>query len=166
MEIESVSMGRLLLCGMAFYGNPFSMASAWSEENEIGRLWKRFQAYSSSGAPLPPSALRGPWYEVHIGSSEAAAIGDYEVFVGISIEDPWPAPIACCLKVLPGNDYAKLALAGDEILSDWGLGLEEEVEKRLGRRILRNYSFQLYDERFKGMDRLGESVLDVYLPLE
>jgi predicted transcriptional regulator YdeE len=35
-----------------------------------------------------------------------------------------------------------------------------------GYEMTGDYSFQRYDERFKGMDRIAESVLDVYIPVK
>jgi hypothetical protein len=41
-----------------------------------------------------------------------------------------------------------------------------EIVPSLGRKADASYSFQLYDSRFKGMDRIAESELEAWIPLE
>ena len=45
MEPRLVEADRITLVGFSFFGDPFRMSAGWTEENEIGRLWKRFMAY-------------------------------------------------------------------------------------------------------------------------
>ena len=44
MEPKTVEKDEIVLVGMVFYGDPFRNQSSWSQENEIGKLWKRFAA--------------------------------------------------------------------------------------------------------------------------
>ena len=45
MKPAIVKQPQMLLVGFSFFGDPFQMAAGWSEENEIGRTWKRFTAF-------------------------------------------------------------------------------------------------------------------------
>jgi predicted transcriptional regulator YdeE len=167
MEARIVERGRILLVGMGFFGDPFAKASAWDEENEIGTLWKRFMAcISASPGAIGDRADEGErWYELHIAEAETSRTGRYEVFAGVEVGSLSSMPIACSAKILPGAEYAVVTVRGPEIAGDWMGALHSEILPSLGRRASRAYSFELYDARFKGMDRLAESELDFYVPL-
>jgi AraC family transcriptional regulator len=168
MDTRIVARGPLLLVGMGFFGNPFEVASAWDEDNEVGSLWKRFLAFSSASpeAITDRSSLGAPYYELHISAAETPKTGRYEVFVGIEVHSLASVPILCSAKVLPAAEYAVLTVRGDEIAGgDWMGRLYSEIVPSLGRRASEEFSFELYDKRFKGMDRLSESELDYYIPL-
>jgi predicted transcriptional regulator YdeE len=68
------------------------------------------------------------------------------------------------VKVLPATDYAVFTLEGEQIASDWHLEIDQWI-KTAGYEHAHPYSFQYYDVRFKGLDRLAESQLDVYMPV-
>ncbi len=180
MDARIESRGPLFLAGMGFYGNPFGNASAWDEDNEIGSLWKRLMGFlrsapssgsaSSSISPVFMEAASGraAWYEVHIIGPEMRTNGRYEVFAGIEIAAPEALsalPPALSAKALPGGDYAVLALKGEEISSDWESAAAQEILPGLKREAGGGFSFQRYDDRFKGMERLSESVLEAWIPL-
>ena len=89
MTPEVVEKGAICLAGFAFYGDPFSSSSAWTEENEIGRLWKRFDSFCSGRREeFPPSAVQNLGYEVHIWNEDTFTTGHYEMFVGFAL-DGW-----------------------------------------------------------------------------
>lgn len=170
MELRIERREPIPLAGMGFYGDPFGNASAWDEENEIGSLWKRFSAFlAASPAALPrPASSSGLWYELHILGPEAARSGRYEVFVGVelpSVAAISGIPPALSAKVLPAAEYAVAVLAGREIASDWRDGLYREISAGLGRTADPSLCIDLYGERFKGMDRLDESELEIWVPL-
>jgi predicted transcriptional regulator YdeE len=49
---------------------------------------------------------------------------------------------------------------------DWWQQLETDIIPAQGVRKNSSYIIQAYDERFKGMDDIGNSILDVYIPVE
>jgi predicted transcriptional regulator YdeE len=167
LDARIVERGRILLVGMSFYGDPFARASAWDEENEIGSLWKRFSAYLSAH----PSAIGGRadrgerWYELHIALPETAKTGRYEVFSGVEVCGLESIPIECSAKILPAADYAVVTVRGGEMSGDWMGRLFSVVVPDLGRAAAPGFSFELYDSRFKGMDKLMESELEYWIPL-
>ena len=166
MEARILSRGPLFLAGMGFFGDPFARASAWDEENEIGSLWKRFQAF----AEADPGALRdrvgaSVGYELHVRHPETPRTGRYEVFVGFEVRSLQSLPVPCCAKILRPAEYAVVTVGGSEITGDWLGRLYSEIVPSLGRRADESFSFERYDERFKGMDRLDESELEYFIPL-
>jgi predicted transcriptional regulator YdeE len=105
-------------------------------------------------------------YEVQIINAETLKNGQFEVFAGVEIsaQEVASVPVDLSLKVLPHTQYAVFTFHGQEITSDW----EKVLEGWLATSGYQNpylYNFQYYDERFKGLDRLAESTLDVYLPI-
>jgi predicted transcriptional regulator YdeE len=167
MDARIVERGRILLVGMGFFGDPFSRATAWDEDNEIGSLWKRFMAFlAASPDAIADRADRGErWYELHIREDETPRTGRYEVFAGVEVLSLSSVPILCSAKVLPAAEYAVATVRGSEIGGDWMAQLLSGIVPGLGRRTAASFGFELYDHRFKGMDRLAESEFDYYLPL-
>jgi predicted transcriptional regulator YdeE len=167
MDARIVSRGPIILVGMGFYGDPFAKASAWDEDNEIGSLWKRFMAFlSAQPDAICDRADAGEyWYELHIAAAETPKTGRYEVFVGVEARGLGSVPLACAAKVLPAAEYAAVTVKGPEMGGDWMGRMYSELVPGLGRRASPAFSFELYDARFKGMDRLSESELDYYIPL-
>jgi predicted transcriptional regulator YdeE len=74
-------------------------------------------------------------------------------------------PVVLSAKVLPAANYALFTLQEEEITSDWPWLVGTEWLPDAGYEMHGGYSFQCYDERFKGMQRIAESVLDVYIPV-
>ncbi|KGE72669.1 GyrI-like domain-containing protein [Spirochaeta lutea] len=195
MKPEILHLPPVFLAGAGFFGNPFTSHAAWTEENEIGLLWNRYfslmteagfsypggQAASSEakaegdgeadGANLRAgecagasgAAMPGEFYELHILHPQSLKTGDYEVFVGhqVPLEDPVRWDIRFSTKVLPGGDYAVFWLAGEAMTDDW----TRDLELPEGYRVDTGFSVNKYDYRFKGMDRLSESEIQVYAPL-
>lgn len=166
MQPKFVSLPQLMLLGISFYGDPFSLGDPWSEENQIGRLWARFTPYLQENAgKMKDIARRDVCYEVHVYSPETLEKGLFEIFIGIEIDDISAAPPDLLIKVLPASDYAVFTFHGEEIISDWVFTVDEWLAQA-GAARTHTYSFQRYDERFKGLgENLEESTLDVYLPI-
>lgn len=166
MEPVITKKSEIKLVGMSFFGDPFDASDAWTEENQIGRLWQRFMTYFHQNfADIKHIVEEKVLYEVHIYHPETVEKGHFEIFVGVEVEQLQDTPIELLVKVLPECDYAVFSLAGELIASDW----EMEIEAWLAQsNYQRNYpfSYQYYDERFKGLENMAESVLDVYLPIE
>ena len=62
-----------------------------------------------------------------------------------------PHPV-CCLK-------------GEEITADWGKKIYQDWLPASNYQLSYNYNIQYYDQRFKGMDKIAESTVDLYLPV-
>lgn len=166
MQPIIVQKKEIILVGMSFYGDPFETSAGWTEENQIGRLWQRLMAYLSEYPdkiqhPVPVQAS----YEVHIYGSETMTKGLFEVFVGIQVEQLENVPVDLLVKILPETEYAVFTLQGEQISSDWHLDVNEWIAAA-GYQRAHPFSFQYYDERFKGLDQISESQLDVYMPVK
>ncbi len=157
---------EILLAGYSFYGDPFNTGASWTEENEIGRLWSRFMAYFMKHRTEIESLMSGKeWYELHLLHEDTAERGEYEVFIGFRVESCDTLPLPFVLKRLPATRYAVYTVKGDEIMSDKAETMHREWLQEHDFETAHPYSFQFYDERFKGMDKIRESVLDVYFPI-
>ncbi|MFZ6031207.1 MAG: GyrI-like domain-containing protein [Chloroflexota bacterium] len=156
---------EILLVGMSFYGDPFDTNDPWSEENHIGRTCRRFQQYlETHGQEIRHRRVVDVMYEVHVYDDATTTQGLFEVFVGLPVERLEALPVALSAKVLPATQYAVFTLEGEAILSDWYMHIDQWLETA-GYERCHPYSVQYYDTRFKGMDQIAESVLDVYMPV-
>jgi AraC family transcriptional regulator len=166
MEPTIVEKDRIILLGLNFFGDPFTMAG-WTEENEIGRLWKRFEAYLTQNADRIKNVKDFQvGYEVWSADEETAAKGNFDIFVGLEIKDLADVPPDLLIKVLPATKYAVFTFEGKQITSDWPRMIYQEWLPDSGYQSAHQYNFQLYDERFKGLDKIEESAIDVYVPIK
>ena len=163
MQPTILPLGQITLLGLSFYGDPFAVSGDWDVENEIGRLWQRLGASLQRYPHLQAQAART--YEVHIHTPETAQKGYFEVFSGIESSDPSSAPLDMLIKVLPAGPYARFTLRGEQFISDWYTEIEPALAQA-GYRRKGEYFFQLYDARFISIERIAESELDVYIPVE
>lgn len=160
-----IEQGTITLVGVGFFGDPFSTSGEWTEENEIGRLWQRFFAYLAAHPPHLAHVVNAEQaYEVHIEHAETPQKGHYEIFVGQAVSQLDDVPVELLVKILPAATYAVFTLQGQAIIGDWSQMIADWMANA-GYRQRYTYGFQLYDRRFKGMDRLAESELDVYVPI-
>ncbi|MCX7711108.1 MAG: GyrI-like domain-containing protein [Clostridia bacterium] len=168
MEFKRIiSMDTTTFIGMNFYGDPFEKASAWSEENEIGELWKRFSRYLE----VHPDSIKnikqkGISYEIHFQTEDTAAKGYFDVFAGVMTENADYIPLGCIARQLPPSKYAVITLRGNEIISDWGKSVFMEWLPASGYELSYNYVIQCYDEQFKDMSQVEQSELDLYIPIK
>jgi AraC family transcriptional regulator len=166
MEPTIVEKRQMMLLGFSFFGDPFEFSGGWTEENEIGRLWKRFMAYwVEHQHRIKHVKTDLVMYEVHIEHEETKRTGEHEVFVGLEVEKLEDVPVEMSVKILPPVTYAVFTIQGEQITSDWP-GMISEWMLPSGYRLAYAYNFQLYDERFKGLERIHESAIDVYVPIE
>lgn len=157
---------QIILAGFSFFGDPFSVSAEWTEENEIGRLWQRFMTFTTKSSEAQRCfANAGIAYEVWIEHDDTAAKGHVEVFIGMEVEGPEDVPVELLLKVLPSAAYAVFCLKGQDITSDWNTAVQGWMAENDYENAL-PYGFQLYDQRFKGMDKIDESVIDAYVPVK
>jgi len=167
MEPTIVKMEQRLLVGLSFFGDPFKLSAGWTEENEIGRLWKRLITYLGTN----PGAIKqvvgeNVMYEVQIYHEETLQTGEFEVFVGLEVEKLQAVPLELSVKILPPAIYAMFTLQGEQIVSDWTMNIFAEWLPAAGYEGLHSHSIQRYDERFKGLDPIDESILEVYIPVK
>ena len=166
MKPTILDSAQIILLGFSFFGDPFSLRDEWTEENEIGRLWQRFMAYTGKHRhQLPYLAESAAGYEVHIEHEETALKGHFEVFVGVEVKKLVDIPVEMLVKILPPTKYAIFTLRGEQISSDWPRSIYEGWLPGSGYRAAYSYNFQFYDQRFKGLENLAESELDVYVPI-
>jgi len=166
MQPTIVQKDEITLVGVSFYGDPFETSAGWTEENQIGRLWQRLITYLDEHTdkiqnPVPVHAS----YEVHIYGPETMTKGLFEVFVGIAVEKLEAVPVDLLVKILPATEYAVFILQGEQISSDWHLEINEWIAAA-GYQHARPFSIQYYDERFKGLDQIEKSQIDVYMPVK
>jgi predicted transcriptional regulator YdeE len=167
MEFRVVNKQQMLLVGLGFFGDPFRISSGWTTENEIGRLWQRYMAYLGAHPDsLQQVVEHGVAYEVHIQHEETPRTGEHEVFVGLEVAALEDVPVELSVKVLPPTTYAVFTLRGEQITSDWQTMLGEEWLPDSGYESDFNFGLQRYDERFKGVGRIDESVLELYVPVK
>ena len=161
-----VEKGQILLLGFSFFGDPFRISGGWTEENEIGRLWQRFMAYFAKHRHrIKHVVTDAVMYEVHIEHKETALTGEYEVFVGLEVDKLEDVPVEASVKILPPVTYALFTLEGEQITSDWNKMIQEWMTGS-GYESAYPYGFQRYDERFKGVDSIAESILEIYIPVK
>ncbi len=166
MEPRIIKKGQITLVGFSFFGDPFAESGGWTEENEIGRLWNRFTIYLTDHRDrikhIKDDACA---YEVHVESEETASKGHREIFVGVEVERLEDIPVEMLVKILPPAQYAVFTLNGEQITSDWSRMIWEWMSGA-GYESAYEYGFQLCDQRFKGLDNLEGSELDVYVPVK
>ena len=166
MQAKIIERGVFRLVGFNFFGDPFRSYGGWSAENEIGRLWQRWLAYLQNAPPqLTTPQFSNVLYELHIYHPETPQSGEWEVFVGFEVDEFDELPPEVVAKMLPASRYAVFTLVGQEIVVDWHWLLDAEWLPELGVQRSTTFSLQYYDTRFKGMDAIDESELDVYIPL-
>ncbi len=155
-----------LLAGFDFFGDPFRNHGGWSAENEIGRLWQRWFDYlQKAGETFLHIRDFNVQYEFQIYHPETIQTGEFEIFVGLEVTQLDHLPLHVVGKILPAGRYAVFTLVGEEIATDWTWKLDHEWLPQLGVQRSMDFSIQRYDSRFKGLDRVAESELDVYIPL-
>ena len=165
MKPEIIHLSSLSLVGLSYFGDPFETSDPWSESNQIGRLWARFSSFLDQqseriGNRLAPDTA----YEVHIYQQETLTHGYFEVFVGVQVSQLDQVPVELLVKLLPASDYAVFTLEGPEIISDWVNHIDVWLAEA-GYSRSQPYSIQVYDQRFRGMDQIADSILDVYMPV-
>ena len=157
---------RICIVGLSFFGDPFETSAGWSEENEIGRLWKRWLALYGEHAHAIPACAPDAMLEVHIWGESATTTGEFDVFVGVEVAALAAVPVSLVAKVLPPSEYAIFTLEADEITGDWARDIYQGWMEEHGYRSAHDFMIQWYDQRFKGLDQLPGSELDIYIPVE
>ena len=165
MEIAITEKGRLILAGMTFYGDPFGQEEGWSEGNEIGKLWSRFNAFFDRGGPWRALVVDDQvGYEVHIEPIEHAETKAFYVMVGVEVKGVEGLPPELGLRVLPPMTWAVCTLKGAEIASNWPDEIYQKWLPSSGYREALKITIERYDSRFKG-PKDPESELEIWVPI-
>ena len=166
MEPKIIERGATMLAGMVFYGDPFAGSEGWSQENEIGRLWGRFNRFwDARRNEIPHVVDENVGYELHVEPVEYAETRNFYVMVGVEIADLEDLPLELSVKVLPAGSYAVFTLRGPEIASNWPDAIYKGWLPESGYEEARKFTVERYDgERFKGIDD-PESELDIWVPV-
>ncbi len=165
MQQSLVSRDATLLVGLSFYGDPFAGGPGWSDENQIGRLWHRFNALLDArrreieGLVEP---VRG--FEVHMALPEDEGTGRRGLFVGVAVARAAPAPLPLVFLALPGGEYVLYRLQGTEIGSDWPRAIHDEWLPAAGLASRLPLAVEVYGPDFHGPDDPA-SVLEVWVPV-
>jgi AraC family transcriptional regulator len=166
MDMDFITLPQVILMGMSFFGDPFKDAGDWSENNEIGRLSQRFMQFMADRRDSLADLLASQdFYEVHIYGQETEAKGLFEVYVGHPITDIKDVPMELCCKVLPAGQFAQINLRGETIISDWYKDLDRDLAHQ-GWQRGHPFFCQVYDRRYKGLERIAESELTAYIPVK
>ena len=155
------------MAGMEYYGDPFAGGEGWTEENRIGQLWQRFNAFydATEEKPWRDKELPGErGYELHVEPVEYEETKRLYVMVGVAVDSPDGLPPELCVRVLPAGDYAVCTLKGEEIAGNWPDRIYKEWLPASGYEEAFKVTIERYDPRFKGpQDR--ESELDIVVPV-
>ena len=155
-----------LLAGLSFYGDPFSQSAGWTEGNEIGKLWGRFMALREAAPeslPVPESPEQ--MFELHIPDPQTSETGQYEVFVGYPIATMESIRMNLVAKVLPATRFARFTLVGKAITDNDSCQEMYAWIAAKGLAPAADWCCNLYDSRFKSMERIEESEIDVCIPV-
>ena len=72
MEPTMIEKRQMMLLGFSFFGDPFKISGGWTEENEIGRLWKRFMA-----SQMKPALYNTVQVDINAGQYLFRAVGSW-----------------------------------------------------------------------------------------
>ena len=120
----------------------------------------------TDGGRILHAARRDAMVEVHVYGQETLDAGAWEIFVGIEVDRLENVPVELVVKILPTSTYAVFSLRGEEISGDWSSTIYDGWLPGSGFEMAHNYAFQYYDERFKGLENLDESVLEILVPVQ
>ena len=167
MEPRIIEQTEMTIVGMVYYGNPFWDAEAAPEQNEIGKLWTRFNAYWESH----PEALKHMvdaeiGWELHIGTDEYEETKEYFVMVGVEVSKIEDLPAPTFAKVLPAGQYAVFTLKGEQMTGNWGESIYGGWLPSSAYEEAYSCTIERYDEgRFKGWGD-PESEVEIWVPVK
>ena len=167
MEPRIIEHGAMTIVGMVYYGDPFKHAAAAPEQNEIGKLWTRFNAYWDAHREAFKHEVDAKiGWELHIGTDEYEQTKEYFVMVGVEVHriEDLPAPIFA--KVLPAGQYAVFVLKGEQMTANWGDAIYKEWLPSSPYEEAYSCTIERYDgDRFKGWGD-PESEMEIWVPVK
>jgi predicted transcriptional regulator YdeE len=158
---------EMTIVGMVYYGNPFKDAGGGSEQNEIGKLWARFNAYwDSNRAAFKHKVGPEVGWELHISTDEYDETKEYFVMAGVEVSEIEDLPAPIFAKVLPAGQYAVFALKGEQMTSNWGDAIYQEWLPSSAYEEGCACTIERYDgDRFKGWGD-PDSEMEVWVPIK
>ena len=155
----------LKLMGMVYYGDPTHTYEGWTEGNEIGRLWSRFESLSNRYSSIMEKYVVNPGlgYEIHISYPEAES-KEYHIFVGVETRAPVDYPLELFYKKLPLTKYAIFTSKGVDMAKDMALIYSDWLPNS---KYCESYPMLIerYDaKRYLGLEN-PESEIDFMLPI-
>jgi AraC family transcriptional regulator len=166
-EPRIVDKAGMIIAGMVFYGDPFKSEKGWSQQNEIGKLWGRFISFmDKKGNLVKNQSNTDAGFEIHIEGDEYKETKEYYLMVGAELTKVEDLPPEIFVKVFPPTKYAIFTLKGKEITSNWSDEIYMKWLPGSGYVEAYKYLFEYYDKRFKGMDKIEASELDIWVPIK
>ena len=92
-------------------------------------------------------------------------VGDEKGRFGKPVINGTRVPVELVVKALPVVEYAAFTLCGEEIVFDWNQTIYQGWLPGSGYESAYDYLIECYDERFKGLEQIAESTLEVYVPV-
>ena len=167
MTPDIIERGELIIAGMVYYGNPFHAADVSPDQNEVGKLWGRFNTYYEN-KPQAFTAEVNPKvaWELHITTDEYEDTKEYYVMVGVEMTEIEDLPLPAFAKVLPAGQYAVFTLKGEEMRGNWGDAIYKEWLPASDYREAFQCTIERYDEdRFKGWGD-PDSEIEIWVPVK
>jgi predicted transcriptional regulator YdeE len=167
MEPKIIKQDEMNIVGMVYYGNPFQEPAATPEENEIGKLWTRFNAYWDGHREAFKHVVNAnvAW-ELHIVTDEYKQTKEYFVMVGVGVSELEDLPAPIFAKVLPAGQYAVFTLRGEQMTGNWGAVIYDEWLPSSAYEEATSCTIERYDaERFKGWGN-PESEVEIWVPVK
>lgn len=167
MEPRFIDRGELTVVGMVYYGDPFKDAGGESTENEIGKLWKRFNSYWDSHRELFKNEVNeNVAWELHIGTDEYEKTKEYFVMAGVEVHHIEDMPPPVFAKVLPANKYAVFTLQGEQMTGNWGGEIYDKWLPSSEYKEAWSCTIERYDsDRFEGWGAPG-SEMEIWVPVK
>jgi AraC family transcriptional regulator len=167
MEPTFIERDEMLIAGMAFHGDPFHGGNGWTEDNEVGRLWSRFSRFwDNHRDSIKHIVDPGKLYEIWIEPRDFKDTNESCLMIGVEISKIDDLPFELSVKSFPAGKYAVFTLKGDTIKTNWADEIFKKWLPNSGYQEAHKYLFEVYDDRFKGLDDLTNSELDVHLPIK
>jgi AraC family transcriptional regulator len=159
---------RIMLVGLDFFGNPYEKAGGWSEQNAIGELWKRFDAFISKKKKSIKHLVCESGHELWIDFEEEKETKNKYIFVGVEVDKLEDIPLEMVAKVLPETQYAIFTFTMQELKADWSKTqlIWSKWLPEQGLEPSFDYTIEYYDaQRFKGRDD-PDSVIEFMVPVK
>ncbi len=167
MEPKIIKQDEMTIVGMVYYGNPFKAKGATPEQNEIGKLWTRFNTYWDNHREAFKHEVdpKIAW-ELHITTDEYEKTKEYFVMVGVEVSEIEDLPAPIFAKVFPAGQYAVFTLKGEQMTSNWNKTIYEEWLPASAYEEAYECTFERYDgDRFKGWGE-PESEVEIWVPVK
>jgi predicted transcriptional regulator YdeE len=167
MEPRIIEQGEMTIVGMVYYGNPFWDAEAAPDQNEIGKLWTRFNTYWDSHREAFRQEVNAQVaWELHIGTDEYEETKEYFVMVGVEVSKIEDLPAPTFAKVLPACQFAVFTLKGAQMTANWGESIYEGWLPTSAYEEAYSCTIERYDgDRFKGWGD-PESEVEIWVPIK